>query len=48
MFKIIATLLIVISITKIWMKVAERIGEEFKFSFCIFKLWKKIKGLSFK
>ncbi|KAF5068962.1 hypothetical protein DSECCO2_237550 [anaerobic digester metagenome] len=46
--KIIATLFIVLSITKIWLKVAEHIGEEFKISFCIFKLWKKIKGLSFK
>ncbi|MEA5084772.1 hypothetical protein SDC9_211837 [bioreactor metagenome] len=47
-FKTIATLFIFILITKIWMKVAEFIGEEFKISFCIFKLWKKIKGFAFK
>lgn len=45
-FKIIATLFIVILITKIWMNVAERIGEGFSFS--IYRLWKKIKGLLFK
>lgn len=47
-FKVIETIFIFIIITKIWMKVAEFIGEKLKISFYIFKLWKKIKGLSFK
>ncbi|WP_304508803.1 hypothetical protein [Anaerotignum sp.] len=43
-FKAIVTLFIVISITKMWMKFAKCIGEKFKISTCIFKLWKKITG----